>query len=655
MDLSKLIKIQDSANQVVDDMKVSKVSPIGEGRSLKYAEDEDGTFYVSIEDKDGVVFGMTVKNDLSVEGDQSLIDKFNETDFFPFKESNDVLRAYQQVVKSFKKKDAIDDTVIKESENSEEIIDSEVSAADIVEGSSNYLIGQITQPLTGDDNSHVEFYHKGLTEDEPEFYLSFLVNTGEYVFSVDGEEIEKGEFKTAKDVDEIFKTTETTLSDYLNKVSDAIEEPFKKGRKVLVKLPNVEEWVEGKYEEFLRENKNLVKVDGKSYMVADKDVKAAGRSVDYSSKIAKAQEQLDDINNQIDEVYSEQENDPEVLKNPDNGKAVRQYASKLNKLYKRQQELIDRIASYKKGKVSDSYKEESYTQEDLLKNKPSWAKDKALWEEAVKEATKDGGKEVRIAEPLALYKKKQVKDSDEEHFEELRKLIVSNLGEGYDAIRINSDNVGVFFDGKKVAALNMPENRIESIEILDETLKEGFDKVMKEFKKVEDSVKVVNSILRAGDTAVMKVGDSFIPLTVKHVVENKALAKDSLGHKSVYLIKDNCLVEIEDSVESFIKDSGYSDEEPLFVSDNENGYIELCDDGENGYFAVREYDSEDIVDFRPKDGKFVTKPIQGPLGDKIIEVNGSEIFETVDDIVEVLDKVSKKKIKDSIVIRFGKK
>lgn len=655
MDLSKLIKIQDSANQVVDDMKVSKVSPIGEGRSLKYAEDEDGTFYVSIEDKDGVVFGMTVKNDLSVEGDQSLIDKFNETDFFPFKESNDVLRAYQQVVKSFKKKDAIDDTVIKESENSEEIIDSEVSAVDIVEGSSNYLIGQITQPLIGDDNSYVEFYHKGLTEDEPEFYLSFLVNTGEYVFFVDGEEIEKGEFKTAKDVDEIFKTTETTLSDYLNKVSDAIEEPFKKGRKVLVKLPNVEEWVEGKYEEFLRENKNLVKVDGKSYMVADKDVKAAGRSVDYSSKIAKAQEQLDDINNQIDEVYSEQENDPEVLKNPDNGKAVRQYASKLNKLYKRQQELIDRIASYKKGKVSDSYKEESYTQEDLLKNKPSWAKDKALWEEAVKEATKDGGKEVRIAEPLALYKKKQVKDSDEEHFEELRKLIVSNLGEGYDAIRINSDNVGVFFDGKKVAALNMPENRIESIEILDETLKEGFDKVMKEFKKVEDSVKVVNSILRAGDTAVMKVGDSFIPLTVKHVVENKALAKDSLGHKSVYLIKDNCLVEIEDSVESFIKDSGYSDEEPLFVSDNENGYIELCDDGENGYFAVREYDSEDIVDFRPKDGKFVTKPIQGPLGDKIIEVNGSEIFETVDDIVEVLDKVSKKKIKDSIVIRFGKK
>lgn len=655
MDLSKLIKIQDSANQVADDMKVSKVSPIGEDRSLKYAEDEDGTFYVSIEDKDGVVFGMTVKNDLSVEGDQSLIDKFNETDFFPFKESNDVLRAYQQVVKFFKKKDAIDDTVIKESENSEEIIDSEVSAADIVEGSSNYLIGQIAQPLTGDDNSHVEFYHKGLTEDEPEFYLSFLVNTGEYVFSVDGEEIERGEFKTAKDVDEIFKITETTLNDYLSKVSDAIEEPFKKGRKVLVKLPNTEEWIEGKYEEFLRENKNLVKVEGKSYMVADKDVKAAGRSVDYSSKIAKAQEQLDDINNQIDEVYSEQENDPEVLKNPDNGKAVRQYASKLNKLYKRQQELIDRIASYKKGKVSDSYKEESYSQEDLLKNKPSWAKDKDLWEEAVKEATKDGGKEVRIAEPLALYKKKQVKDSDEEHFEELRKLIVSNLGEGYDAIRVNSDNVGVFLDGKKVAALNMPENRIESIEILDETLKGGFDKVMKEFKKVEDSVKVVNSILRVGDTAVMKVGDSFIPLTVKHVVENKALAKDSLGHKSVYLIKDNCLVEIEDSVESFIKDSGYSDEEPLFVSDNENGYIELCDDGENGYFAVREYDREDIVDFRPKDGKFITKPIQGPLGDKIIEVNGSDIFETVDDIVEVLDKVSKKKIKDSIVIRFGKK
>lgn len=145
--------------------------------------------------------------------------------------------------------------------------------------------------------------------------------------------------------------------------------------------------------------------------------------------------------------------------------------------------MIDRIASYKQGKVSDSYKEETYSQEELLNNKPSWAKDKALWEEAVKEATKEGGKEVRIAEPLALYKKKQVKDSDEEHFEELRKLVVKNLGEDYEAIRVNSDNVGVFVDGKKVAVLNMPENRIESVEILDETLKDGFDKVMKEFKK----------------------------------------------------------------------------------------------------------------------------------------------------------------------------
>lgn len=314
MDLSKLAKIQDSADRKADDMKVSKVSPIGEGRSLKYAEDEDGTFYISIEDKDGVVFGMTVKNDLSVEGDQSLIDKFDETDFFPFKDSNDVLRAYQQVVKSYKKKDAIDDTVIKESENSEEIIDSEISAREIAEASTNYLIGQITQPLVADDNAHIEFYHKGLTEDEPEFYLSFLTNEGKYSFSVDGEEVESGEFKNAKDVDEVFKNTETILSEYLNKVSDAVETPFKKGRKVLVKLPSSEEWIEGKYEEFFRENKNLVKVDGKSYMVADKDVKPAGRSIDYSAKISKAQEQLDDIHKQIDEVYSEQENDPEVLK-----------------------------------------------------------------------------------------------------------------------------------------------------------------------------------------------------------------------------------------------------------------------------------------------------------------------------------------------------
>lgn len=655
MDLSKLAKIQDSADRKADDMKVSKVSPIGEGRSLKYAEDEDGTFYISIEDKDGVVFGMTVKNDLSVEGDQSLIDKFDETDFFPFKDSNDVLRAYQQVVKSYKKKDAIDDTVIKESENSEEIIDSEISAREIAEASTNYLIGQITQPLVADDNAHIEFYHKGLTEDESEFYLSFLTNEGKYSFSVDGEEVESGEFKNAKDVDEVFKNTETILSEYLNKVSDAVETPFKKGRKVLVKLPSSEEWIEGKYEEFLRENKNLVKVDGKSYMVADKDVKPAGRSIDYSAKISKAQEQLDDIHKQIDEVYSEQENDPEVLKNPDNGKAVRQYASKLDKLYKREQELIDRIASYKQGKVSDSYKEETYSQEELLNNKPSWAKDKALWEEAVKEATKEGGKEVRIAEPLALYKKKQVKDSDEEHFEELRKLVVENLGEDYEAIRVNFDNVGVFVDGKKVAVLNMPENRIESVEILDETLKDGFDKVMKEFKKVEDSVKVVDSLIRRGDTAFLKIGDSTISLTVKHIFDSKVLAKDSTGHRAVYQIRDNYLVELDDSVESFIADSSYSDDEPLFVSDNENGYIELCDDGENGYFAVREYDSEDIVDFRPKDGKFITKPIQGPLGDRIIEENGSEVFETVDDIVDVLESVSKKRIKDSVRIKFGRK
>ena len=178
---------------------------------------------------------------------------------------------------------------------------------------------------------------------------------------------------------------------------------------------------------------------------------------------------------------------------------------------------------------------------------------------------------------------------------------------------------------------------------------------MKEFKKVEDSVKVVDSLIRRGDTAFLKIGDSTISLTVKHIFDSKVLAKDSTGHRAVYQIRDNYLVELDDSVESFIADSSYSDDEPLFVSDNENGYIELCDDGENGYFAVREYDSEDIVDFRPKDGKFITKPIQGPLGDRIIEENGSEVFETVDDIVDVLESVSKKRIKDSVRIKFGRK
>ena len=60
MDFKKLVRIQDSADRKADDMKVSKVSPIGNDRSLKYAEDEDRTFYLSVEDKAGIVTGKQI-------------------------------------------------------------------------------------------------------------------------------------------------------------------------------------------------------------------------------------------------------------------------------------------------------------------------------------------------------------------------------------------------------------------------------------------------------------------------------------------------------------------------------------------------------------------------------------------------------------------
>ena len=232
MDFKKLARIQDSADRKADDMKVSKVSPIGNDRSLKYAEDEDGTFYLSVEDKDGVVFGVTIKNDLSAEGDDDLMERLQKTDFYPFKEKNDVMRAYRQIVKSYKKEDAIDDTVVKQSENSEQIIDSDVTTTAIVELGAQYLIGQVTSPEVKDDM--VAYYHRGVTEDEPEFYLCFLLNEAIYVFSVNGKEEERGGFVSVRDIDEIFKNTETIFTEYLEKVQDSEDETKPKFRNFTV-------------------------------------------------------------------------------------------------------------------------------------------------------------------------------------------------------------------------------------------------------------------------------------------------------------------------------------------------------------------------------------------------------------------------------------
>ena len=574
MDFKKLARIQDSADRKADDMKVSKVSPIGNDRSLKYAEDEDGTFYLSVEDKDGVVFGITVKNDLSAEGDDDLMERLQKTDFYPFKEKNDVMRAYRQIVKSYKKEDAIDDTVIKQSENSEQIIDSDVTTTAIVELGAQYLIGQVTSPEIKDDM--VAYYHRGVTEDEPEFYLCFLLNEATYVFSVNGKEEERGGFVSVRDIDEIFKNTETILTEYLEKVQDSEDDTkpkFRKKETVLVELPNYGQ-VEAEYVEHFGGKKHIVKYEvgstEKQFAVNDDKIqkikkgrKSRRGKEFYQKKLEDLKQELSSLEDKLDQSYSDMENDPEVLNDYDNGPAVQKYAEEQNKLQDKIEAITEKIRECRQMMVQDSYKEETYTQEDLLNNKPAWAEDEELWKESVKEATKEGTREVRIAVPLALYKKSRVQDSDEEHFQELEKSIKKHLGEEFILKRNGADDCDVINDGMRVAVIRMPENRIEDIEVLDESLKSKLDKVAKDFKKVEDSVRVIDSYYQPGDSANVAISDSY-SVTIIRRVGDSYLAYDSTNAIALYKPTKEGLVELEDSVEQYEQENWIKDDDGIY-------------------------------------------------------------------------------------------
>lgn len=574
MDFKKLARIQDSADRKADDMKVSKVSPIGNDRSLKYAEDEDGTFYLSVEDKDGVVFGITVKNDLSAEGDDDLMERLQKTDFYPFKEKNDVMRAYRQIVKSYKKEDAIDDTVVKQSENSEQIIDSDVTTTAIVELGAQYLIGQVTYPEVKDDM--VAYYHRGVTEDEPEFYLCFLLNEATYVFSVNGKEEERGGFVSVRDIDEIFKNTETILTEYLEKVQDSEDDTkpkFRKKETVLVELPNYGQ-VEAEYVEHFGGKKHIVKYEvgstEKQFAVNDDKIqkikkgrKSRRGKEFYQKKLEDLKQELSSLEDKLDQSYSDMENDPEVLNDYDNGPAVQKYAEEQNKLQDKIEAITEKIRECRQMMVQDSYKEETYTQEDLLNNKPAWAEDEELWKESVKEATKEGTREVRIAVPLALYKKSRVQDSDEEHFQELEKSIKKHLGEGFILKRNGADDCDIINDGMRVAVIRMPENRIEGIEVLDESLKSKLDKVAKDFKKVEDSVRVIDSYYQPGDSANVAISDSY-SVTIIRRVGDSYLAYDSTNAIALYKPTKEGLVELEDSVEQYEQENWIKDDAGIY-------------------------------------------------------------------------------------------
>lgn len=574
MDFKKLARIQDSADRKADDMKVSKVSTIGNDRSLKYAEDEDGTFYLSVEDKDGVVFGITVKNDLSAEGNDDLMERLQKTDFYPFKEKNDVMRAYRQIVKSYKKEDAIDDTVIKQSENSEQIIDSDVTTTAIVELGAQYLIGQVTSPEIKDDM--VAYYHRGVTEDEPEFYLCFLLNEATYVFSVNGKEEERGGFVSVRDIDEIFKNTETILTEYLEKVQDSEDDTkpkFRKKETVLVELPNYGQ-VEAEYVEHFGGKKHIVKYEvgstEKQFAVNDDKIqkikkgrKSRRGKEFYQKKLEDLKQELSSLEDKLDQSYSDMENDPEVLNDYDNGPAVQKYAEEQNKLQDKIEAITEKIRECRQMMVQDSYKEETYTQEDLLNNKPAWAEDEELWKESVKEATKEGTREVRIAVPLALYKKSRVQDSDEEHFQELEKSIKKHLGEGFILKRNGADDCDIINDGMRVAVIRMPENRIEGIEVLDESLKSKLDKVAKDFKKVEDSVRVIDSYYQPGDSANVAISDSY-SVTIIRRVGDSYLAYDSTNAIALYKPTKEGLVELEDSVEQYEQENWIKDDAGIY-------------------------------------------------------------------------------------------
>ena len=94
-------------------------------------------------------------------------------------------------------------------------------------------------------------------------------------------------------------------------------------------------------------------------------------------------------------------------------------------------------------------------------------------------------------------------------------------------------------------------------------MKSKLDKVAKDFKKVEDSVRVIDSYYQPGDSANVAISDSY-SVTIIRRVGDSYLAYDSTNAIALYKPTKEGLVELEDSVEQYEQENWIKDDAGIY-------------------------------------------------------------------------------------------
>lgn len=141
------------------------------------------------------------------------------------------------------------------------------------------------------------------------------------------------------------------------------------------------------------------------------------------------------------------------------------------------------------GTVEDSI--EQYTQADLLKNPPKYARDIEVWKECVAEATNNGEKTVPIVTPILLYKDKmQITDADS--IQDMINRINKEVSKEYDdKVYISWSDRGkgtIYVEDYDIGELQVQNDGIKRIELWDKSHVGAFEKILKAINKVSDSV-----------------------------------------------------------------------------------------------------------------------------------------------------------------------
>jgi uncharacterized protein (DUF427 family) len=200
--------------KVKDDLKDMKIYPIGTDKKLIYASDEDGTFSLSVEEGEGSYYGVTVNGDLSVDGDQAMIDQLKATTVYPFTDEHDVEKAAEEIAQNLNKiEDSNMNKMVEQSNLSKRIIDTDFNNEAILGISENYA------------NLHTDDVRISSNEESvifagDDFRLQFNSN-GSYSFTVDSCS-ESGKYETLKDINEILKSVDSIIE--IGPIEDSIEE-----------------------------------------------------------------------------------------------------------------------------------------------------------------------------------------------------------------------------------------------------------------------------------------------------------------------------------------------------------------------------------------------------------------------------------------------